>query len=502
MISLTAMRCALRVQRREQTGTREEGTGNRAPSPNYGSRSPVPGSRFTRAFLPLCLTLIAGCKNVEILNTNNPSIDQLTSSPTAATIATATQGMFITIRGLAGTYAQTAGIFGREVYNLDPSEPRTVNGYLVGPLEPGGFGIEFGFGAAFRGIRAGEAILTATEQVESLTDAQKEAIRGFVKTMQAYLFLGQALVRDDLGLPIAITTDGGAPAPVVSKAEVFANINRLLDEAKTHLAAGGTTFPFQLHSGFTGFTTPTTFLRFNRAIKARVETYTKNYNGVLTSLGESFISTSATTRAALDAGVFHVFSSASGDVVNGQFDATPRAIVVVPSFLTDAQRRADNSLDLRASSKAAVSATTLSQQGVSSNLRNTVYTSATSPLAIIRNEELILIRAEARWFTGAKQGAIDDINFVRVNSGGLAPTTLTTGSTDDQFVTELLYNRRYSLFFEYGHRWWDARRFNRLGTLDKALSTHKIFPYVPYPTDECVARNPQPANACTQVAGV
>ena len=128
--------------------------------------------------------------------------------------------------------------------------------------------------------------------------------------------------------------------------------------------------------------------------------------------------------------------------------------------------------------------------------------SATSPLAIIRNEELILIRAEARWFTGNKQGALDDINFVRVNSGGLAPTTLTTASTDDQFVTELLYNRRYSLFFEFGHRWWDARRFNRLATLDKALPTHKIFPYVPYPADECLARNPAPANACTQVAGI
>jgi hypothetical protein len=453
--------------------------------------------------IPLCLASILGCKGVEVINTNNPSIDQLTGSPTPATVATATQGMLITIRGLAGTYAQTAGIFGREVYNLDPSEPRTVNGYLVGPLEPGGFGIEFGFGAAYRGIRAGEAILTATEQLQSLTATQKEAIRGFVKTMQAYLFLGQALVRDDLGLPIAVsaTTGGGEPAPVVSKAEVYTNIARLLDEAKTHLSAGGTTFPFQLHSGFTGFTTPVTFLRFNRALKARVDMYMKNYPAALTSLTESFINTSATNPANFDLGVYHVFSAASGDVTNGQFDATPRAIVVVPSFLNDAQRRADNTPDLRASSKAAVSATTLSQQGVSSNLRNTLYTSTTSPLAIIRNEELILIRAEARWFTGNKQGAIDDINFVRVNSGGLGATALTTASTDDQFVTELLYNRRYSLFFEFGHRWWDTRRFNRLSTLDKALPTHKIFPYVPYPADECVARNPAPANACTQVQG-
>ena len=193
-----------------------------------GSRSPFP--------VP-CVVAAMSLQSDDVINTNNPSIDQLTGNPTPATVATAAQGMLITIRGLAGTYAQTAGIFGREVYNLDPSEPRTVNGYLVGPLEPGGFGIEFGFGAAFRGIRAGEAILTATDQLESLTPAQKEAIRGYVKTMQAYLFLGQALVHDDVGLPIAVsaTTGGGDPAPIVSKAEVYANIVRLLDEAKTHL---------------------------------------------------------------------------------------------------------------------------------------------------------------------------------------------------------------------------------------------------------------------------
>ena len=463
------------------------------------------GSRLRRTLL-LPLALLGGaasCQSHDIINTNNPSIDQLTGSPTAATVATAAQGMLISIRGLAGTYAQTAGIFGREVYNLDPSEARWVNGLLVGPLEPGGFGIEFGFAASFRGVRAGEAIITAVENLESITSAQKEATRGYVKTLQAYLLLGQALVRDDLGIPIAVSaTGGGEPEPIVSKAEVFAHIVKLLDDGKTHLEAGGATFPFRLHAGFAGFDTPAAFLRFNRSLKARVETYTRNYTGVLASLGESFITTSNGNRATLDLGTYHVFSTASGDAANTQSDVTPRAIVVVPSFLTEAQRRPDNSLDLRASSKAAVSTTTLSQQGVSSNLRNTLYPTNSTPMAIIRNEELILIRAEARWFTGDKTGAIADINFVRTNSGGLAPTSLTAGSTDDQFVTELLYNRRYSLFFEYGHRWWDARRFNRLATLDKALPTHRIFPYIPYPADECLARNPQPANACTQVAGV
>src|SRR5512144_2650890 len=160
-----------------RSGKRETGSGKRARARTSVSRLPSPAS------LVVCLFALVGCQNVDIINSNNPSIDQLTGNPTPATVATAAQGMLITIRGLAGTYAQTAGIFGREVYNLDPSEPRTVNGYLVGPLEPGGFGIEFGFGAAYRGIRAGEAILKATDQLESLTAPQKEAIRGFVKTM-------------------------------------------------------------------------------------------------------------------------------------------------------------------------------------------------------------------------------------------------------------------------------------------------------------------------------
>src|SRR5687768_18495851 len=75
------------------------------------------------SLFPLCFALMAGCNAVDVINTNNPSIDQLTGSPTAATVATATQGMLISIRGLAGTYAQTAGIFGREVYR---SEERRV----------------------------------------------------------------------------------------------------------------------------------------------------------------------------------------------------------------------------------------------------------------------------------------------------------------------------------------------------------------------------------------
>ncbi|MGH7711108.1 MAG: hypothetical protein ACREOG_07480 [Gemmatimonadaceae bacterium] len=62
------------------------------------------------------------------------------------------------------------------------------------------------------------------------------------------------------------------------------------------------------------------------------------------------------------------------------------------------------------------------------------------------------------------------------------------------------YNRRYSLFYDYGHRWVDMRRYRRLSQLPKALPSHRVFPIVPLPVDECNQRTPQP-KGCVQVSG-
>jgi len=195
-------------------------------------------------------------------------------------------------------------------------------------------------------------------------------------------------------------------------------------------------------------------------------------------------------------------SRSPGDATNPLYDPTPTALAAPPSFLSEARLRANGAPDLRASTKAAVGTRTLSVQGVLSNVRITRYASNADPVPIIKNEELILLRAEARWFGGNKAGALADINTVRTVSGGLAPTTLTAASSDAEFVDELLYNRRYSLFFEYGHRWVDARRYGRLALLPKALSTHRVWRWVPWPIDECNQRDPAPQPACSTENGI
>ena len=444
----------------------------------------------------LCASL-DGCKATDVPNFNTPNITGLLNSPDAATVNTTVAGLLVALRANAATWATGLGILGREVYNLDPAEPRNVLGYLVGPLEPGGFVADVGWSTSYRNIRSASTVLAALEKVPDYTPAQKAATRGFVKTIIAQEYVNQLRVRDTFGIVVDVPADPTVLAPFVTRDSGYKRAAALFDEAKADLTAGGTAFPFALTSGFTGFNTPASFLKVNRALKARVDVYRFDWAQALVSLSESFVSTSSGTAAVLAAGAYHVFSTASGDALNPLFDPAPRALVAVPSFLTQAQRRPDGSVDLRASGKAVITGVNVTTQSVSSNVKIIAYASNAAPVPIIKNEELILLRAEANAGLGNRVAALQDIDFVRVNSGGLAP--LGAAYAGD-LIDEILYNRRYSLFDEYGHRWVDLRRYGRLATLERALPTHKIFPLVPIPIDECNQRSPQP-KGCVNVPG-
>ncbi len=454
-------------------------------------------TRLTALGLGAMAVLLAGCKESLVHNFNSPNVDQLTRAPNAASVNTTVLGLLVGERGTVGTNATTLGILGREVYNLDGAEPRNVLGFLVGPLEPGGFGTDMGWSAAYRQLLTAFTILEAVERVPDYTAAQREGVKGFTKTFMAMAYINQLRIRDTFGIVLDVDPSAQNLGAFVTRDEGFARAATLLDEARTHLSAAGTAFPFTLTTGFAGFNTPATFVRFNRAIKARLEVYRARWSDAMAALNESFISTAATTPAALATGVYHVYSTTSGDALNPLFDPAPRALVAHQSFLTDAQAQPGGAPDRRASSKAVVGTVSLSTQGVTSNLRITAYASNVASVPIIKNEELILLRAEAQFALGNRAAAIQDLNFIRVNSGGLAP--LAADFAGD-LVTEILYNRRYSLFDEYGHRWVDMRRYGRLSLLPKALASHRVFPIVPLPLDECNQRNPQP-KGCVQVSG-
>jgi len=99
------------------------------------------------------------------------------------------------------------------------------------------------------------------------------------------------------------------------------------------------------------------------------------------------------------------------------------------------------------------------------------------------------LRAEASWFTGATANALLDLDNVRTNSGLLPPTTLTPASTNAAFIAGLLYERRYSLLWEQGTRWIDARRFGLLATIPADVTNGNVPEMMPVPSTECDARN-------------
>ncbi len=448
-------------------------------------------------FVAACASAVA-CSAADIANYNSPNTSQLEGSPNAATVNTTVAGVIAGSRAGAGTWASTLGIFGREIMNLDGAEPRNVLALLIGPLEPGGFGTDAGWSNSYRNLRTAYTILDVVDAVPDYTAAQKSGVKGFVKTFMALEYMNQLRVRDTFGLVFDVPKDPTAQGAFITRDEAYTKTAALFDEARTDLAAAGTAFPFTLTTGFTGFNTPANFLRVNRGLKARLEVYRGRWADALTALNESFISTAAGTTAGFATGVYHVYSTASGDATNPLFDPAPRAIVVVPEFLTEARLRTDGSRDLRATGKAVVGTVNLATQGISSNVRPIVYPTNVTSIPIVRNEELILLRAEANIGLGNRAAAIADLNFVRTNAGGL-PALASDFAGD--LVTELLYDRRYSLFFEYGHRWVDARRYNRLGELRKQLPTHRVFPLVPIPVDECNQRLAATPKGCVNVLG-
>ncbi|HEX2688560.1 MAG TPA: RagB/SusD family nutrient uptake outer membrane protein [Kofleriaceae bacterium] len=438
--------------------------------------------------------------DLDIPDLNNPPFDSLAEHPTSVTINAACTGLVIGNRrnvAAANGYIAQLGILGREAYNLDPSDPRFVGELLGGTLNKGSpFGGNFWAGP-YVNIRLANTILDALPKVpaeDNLTDENRAGIRGFADTMIALDLLEVIVTHDTNGAVIDTDHPLGAPlGAIVDKPVVYAEIVRLLDAALPELDAAGKTFSFGLSTGYAGFDTPATYRKFNRAIRARVAAYLKDYPTVLTALSQSFIDDSA--MADFSEGVYHVHSTKTGDLANGLIAPRIRAH---PSVKADAQLNG-TTIDTRYTDKTAPGKLrSLQDPPLSSDITfSKLYPGPDAPVALIRNEELILLKAEALYYTGNVEGALSEINLVRTQSGKLPALTVSfppptnDTSRDTVFIDALLYERRYSLLFE-GHRWIDVRRFDRVASLPLDSADFHYNIRYPIPLQECNARPGEP----------
>jgi hypothetical protein len=95
------------------------------------------------------------------------------------------------------------------------------------------------------------------------------------------------------------------------------------------------------------------------------------------------------------------------------------------------------------------------------------YTASSVEYSIVfRLAEQYLIRAEARVQQGDLIGAKEDLNKIRERAG----LDETTASTEQEILDAILQERRWELFTEYGHRFFDLKRS---GQIDAVLSSAK-----------------------------
>jgi len=454
---------------------------------------------------------------LSIPNYNAPTTEGVAKDPQG--IQLAATGLIERERSLQPGTSQDFGFLGRESYVYFSTDTRNVTGFLVGvagpgpggkTIDPGGFGTTgTNWNSRFNNFRNVVNMIKAV-QGSSLTDAQKKAATGFAKTIRGLDVMYVLYSRDTLGLPVDVMDDPNTLAPFVSKDSAYKFATGMLEEGKADLLAGGSAFPFVLSKGYAGFDTPANFVKINRAILARVLVNRGSqgcgapcYTQALTAIGESFATApgAATTLAQLNAGAYNNYSTATGDVQNSLSTANNGNLFAHASIVTDAQKQADNTtLDDRVGRKVVKLVTPVSPPqgtGIPATYAFTIYPTPSSDTPLIRNEELILMRAEANIQLNNLAAALVDINTIRTVSGKL-PALASLG-TQAQAITELLYNRRYSLLLE-GQRWNDARRFNVLNTLPRdntsGTYTHTVFRVQPVPLAECDARPAPKPQGC------
>lgn len=419
-------------------------------------------------FLAVCFS---SCQK-DYGNLNQPTIESYLDNASAAQLNNLVTGTLSGMRITEGLYLDDIGAISREMYRYSGADPRYVTDLLgAAALSNTGFYITNPWAARYRVVKNCNILLQAAGSSSLISDAQRKGYSGFAKTMKAYELLLNLNLTYTNGIRVEVS-DPLNLGPIVGYDEALTAIVGLLDDAKTDL--GGADISFPLGSGFAGFSDAAGFTKVNRALAARVAVYREQWTAALTDLDESFLDLTGNFYT----GVSEVFGTGSGDQLNPAFfvqNSNGEVRLAHPSYADDIEPGDDRI------SKATLRNSPASSGGVTSDRDVWVYKSSTAPIPIIRNEELILIYAEANIQLGNFDEAIDAINTIR-NGHGLPDYANSEPSTND-LITEMLNQRRYSLFFE-GHRWIDMRRYDRLSELPIDREGDEIWDKMPIPLTE------------------
>jgi len=462
--------------------------------------------------IALAVVLIAaGCKDNPITNPiDAPTVDALSGGLTRISLQQLATGVTAQDRAAFGStaYLILTGIYARDVYRIDASEPRYVSETLGGNPDPGSFAGGGGFTDFFVAIRSANTILLALEKPDAsqFTAAEASAARGFFRTMKALDYYRLIELRDTVGIPIQ-TDDPSAVTDIRCKTAVLSFIAALLDSANADFSAAGgsTALPFKLPTGFSGFgrdyNQVSNLVRFNRGLKGKVNFY----RGLDRTAPQPALFQTAINE------LTQALGAGPGAVPASQLSVGPYYRFVPGGSENFANPRSDSKIGLNpllrdsvqagdARGAKIVSRSTLTGGGISTTitLAGAVPNASNEalPIPIMKDEELVLLRAQAEIEAGQFAAATADINTVRT-ANGLAPHPVFTSKT--AAINAVLYEKRFSLLFEGAQRLVDLRAYGRLNSnfFRRELPSDPFNAAFPIPRGELNARGLTTNPACT-----
>ena len=354
----------------------------------------------------LAAMITAACSEPTVPNLNNPTEEQLATISDRSQLQSLASGLLDGDRQSQGNYVFFPEMIARDMLRLDGSDPRYIQGLLGAPnaVSPSGFLGAGIWNFPYANIRGANLFISAVNAAgaitpQPLTDKEKSAARGFAQIMKALQYLRLIEMRDDNGVPIV--TGGDALAPIRCKPAVLTYMVALLDSAVTDLtAAGNTTVPFLMPAGWAAFSVAdgagkTDLLGLAQALKGKVEMYrgfiplqtagptgtpvAARLQAALAAIDASFY-TPSSTRAGLDVGIYHTYTTGAGETVNPFADRS--VMYTNPRVITEGAEPGDLRIQAKVDTASTIALKTV--QGVSSRYLIKQPSLPTDPIAVLR----------------------------------------------------------------------------------------------------------------------
>jgi hypothetical protein len=410
-----------------------------------------------------------------IVDPNAVSVDAVLANPSKTQMIQLCKGLEAAMRNGFNDFISSSGTVGREIMSSRSTDNRYYTellgtnvaqypGPTAGANDPAG--IFNGYYSSFSQTRRRAELLVLTaNNATSITAGEKKAVEGFARTIQAFVTLnllnmqGKNGIRETFG-DLNSPGDLLKPGKFGTYATGLVLVKKYADDGLAALNAG-TSFPFTLGSGFTGFNTVASFKLFNRAIAARIAMYQADWAGVLSNLSASFFD----IAGSLTAGPKNIWSTAANDLTNTLFvtpDNNGQPYVVFNEVIAAVE--AGDTRFTGATAKAQARTSPRSSGVFTSTHEVRMFANNVSPSNMIKNEELILMYAEANAevnTVGSLALAVIAVNTIRTAYG----LPVYAGAvTKAALIDEVYKQRRFSLFLD-GHRWFDMRRRNLLAQI-------------------------------------